>query len=230
MPEIKPPPLRNDCFALPPGVDWTPVDEAKALLKNALSAVVSSGIRVPVEDGFDRILSSNVDAIRSNPSGSNSAVDGFGFAGPIPGGTQIMKLCEGRAAAGVPFPDHVQSGQAVRILTGAILPDGVDTVVLEEDCTIESDRIAFNGPLKQWSNTREAGEDVREGRHGGAPKPEAAPCKSKTTRRRTSRYPMPEWSSWTRASCFAPSSARRLREWRSTPGDQHLWCSSLPDA
>ena len=33
MPEIKPPPLRNDCFALPPGVDWTPVDEAKALLK-----------------------------------------------------------------------------------------------------------------------------------------------------------------------------------------------------
>ena len=163
MPEIKPPPLRNDCFALPPGVDWTPVNEAKALLKNALSAVVSSGIRVPIEDGFDRILSSNVDAIRSNPSGSNSAVDGFGFAGPIPEGPQIMKLCEGRAAAGVPFPDHVQSGQAVRILTGAILPDGVDTVVLEEDCTIESDRIAFNGPLKQWSNTREAGEDVIAG-------------------------------------------------------------------
>ena len=82
MPEIKPPPLRNDCFALPPGVDWTPVDEAKALLKNALSAVVSSGIRIPVEDGFDRILSSNVDAIRSNPSGSNSAVDGLVLQAP----------------------------------------------------------------------------------------------------------------------------------------------------
>ena len=111
MPEIKPPPLRNDCFALPPGVDWTPVDEAKALLKNALSAVVSSGIRIPVEDGFDRILSSNVDAIRSNPSGSNSAVDGFGFAGPIPEGPQVMKLCEGRAAAGVPFPDQCNPGK-----------------------------------------------------------------------------------------------------------------------
>ena len=82
MSEIKPPPLRNDCFALPPGVDWTPVDEAKLLLKKALSAVVSSGARIPVEDGFDRILSSKVDAVRSNPSGSNSAVDGFGFAGP----------------------------------------------------------------------------------------------------------------------------------------------------
>ena len=89
-------------------------------------------------------------------------VDGFGFAGPILEGPQVMKLCEGRAAAGVPFRSSA-IWQAVRILTGAILLDGVDTVVLEEDCTIESDRIAFNGPLKQWSNTREAGEDVIAG-------------------------------------------------------------------
>ena len=45
MPEIQPPPLRNDCFALPPGVDWTPVAEAKRLLRDALSVVVSSGHR-----------------------------------------------------------------------------------------------------------------------------------------------------------------------------------------
>ncbi len=160
MLEIQPPPLRNDCFALPPGVDWTPVDEAKRLLKDALSTVVSSGRRIPVEEACDRILSSDVGAVRSNPPGSNSAVDGYGFAGPIPEGPQIMQLCAGRAAAGVPFPGRVEKGQAVRILTGAILPEGVDTVVLEEDCTIEPDRIAFNGPLKQWSNTREAGEDV----------------------------------------------------------------------
>lgn len=145
MPEIQPPPLRNDCFALPPGVDWTPVNEAKRLLRDALSTVVSSGHRIPVEEACDRILSSDVGAVRSNPPGSNSAVDGYGFAGPIPEGPQIMELCEGRAAAGVPFPGRVEKGQAVRILTGAILPDGVDTVVLEEDCTIETDRIAFDG-------------------------------------------------------------------------------------
>ena len=160
MTEIQPPPLRNDCFALPPGVDWTPVDEAKRLLKDALSTVVSAGHKIPVETASDRILSVDVGAVRSNPPGSNSAVDGYGFAGPIPEGPQIMQLCDGRAAAGVPFAGCVEKGQAVRILTGAILPDGVDTVVLEEDCTIEPDRIAFNGPLKQWSNTREAGEDV----------------------------------------------------------------------
>ena len=41
MPEIQPPPLRNDCFALPPGIDWTPVDEAKQRLRDALSVVVA---------------------------------------------------------------------------------------------------------------------------------------------------------------------------------------------
>ena len=160
MTEIQPPPIRNDCFALPPGVDWTPVDEAKKLLKDALLTVVSAGHQIPVETASDRILSADVGAVRSNPPRSNSAVDGYGFAGPIPDGPQIMQLCDGRAAAGVPFAGCVEKGQAVRILTGAILPDGVDTVVLEEDCTIEPQRIAFNGPLKQWSNTREAGEDV----------------------------------------------------------------------
>ena len=160
MPEIQPPPLRNDCFALPPGVDWTPVAEAKSLLRQALSVDVSSGQLIAVEEACDRILSSDIGAVRSNPPGSNSAVDGYGFAGPIAEGPQIMNLCEGRAAAGVPFKGRVEPGQACRILTGAILPEGVDTVVLEEDCTIEPNRIAFNGPLKQWSNTREAGEDV----------------------------------------------------------------------
>ena len=56
MPEIQPPPLRNDCFALPPGVDWTPVAEAKSLLRQALSVVVSSGQLVAVEGAGDRIL------------------------------------------------------------------------------------------------------------------------------------------------------------------------------
>lgn len=160
MTGIQPPPLKNDCFALPPGVNWTPVDEAKDRLRDALKSVVSSGHRVPVTEARDRILSADVRAARSNPPASNSAVDGYGFRGPIAEGPQIMTLASGRAAAGVPFEGTVEPGQAVRILTGAILPDGVDTVVLEEDCTVESDRIAFNGPLKAGSNTREAGEDV----------------------------------------------------------------------
>ena len=160
---IQPPPLTNDCFALPPGVHWTPVDEARRLLQAALRPVVAQGEIVALEAAFDRILSAPVVAQRSSPPSANSAVDGYGFAGPIPEGACILELMPGRAAAGVPFEGSVLPGCAVRILTGAVIPPGVDTVVLEEDCTITETQIAFNGPLRQGSNTRDAGEDMLEG-------------------------------------------------------------------
>ncbi|MEO1103400.1 MAG: molybdopterin-binding protein, partial [Pseudomonadota bacterium] len=103
-------------------------------------------------------------ARRANPPVANAAVDGFALAGAgVSDGSNIMTLARGRAAAGAPFDGVVQPGEAVRILTGAALPAGVDTVVLEEDCTIEAERIAFNGPLKVGANARKAGEDAHEG-------------------------------------------------------------------
>jgi len=72
-------------------------------------------------------------------------------------------LLPGRAAAGQPHDGAVPPGHALRILTGAILPAGVDTVVLEEDCATDGHRVAFDGPVKPGSNTRKAGEDVVEG-------------------------------------------------------------------
>ena len=91
-------------------------------------------------------------------------MDGYGFAHASTGsGVQILPLIQGRAAAGVPFGGAVPQGVAIRILTGAQLPRGVDTVVLEEDVTLENGQIAFHGDLKPNANTRKAGEDVRQG-------------------------------------------------------------------
>ncbi len=161
-PDIAPPPLRNDCFALPVGVNWTPVDDALALLQNRLTVV--TGIEtVPLMQATGRILAQDVQARRSNPPLPNTAVDGYGFAGPAPDGPCIMPLVEGRAAAGVPFSGQVPPDHAVRVLTGAALPEGVDTVILEEDVTHDQGHIAFRGPLKQGANARKAGEDVVEG-------------------------------------------------------------------
>lgn len=159
---ITPPPLRNDCFALPPGVNWTPVDAALTLLKDRLGPVTASE-DLPLQEAVGRVLAANVIALRSNPPQANSAVDGYGFAGPIPEGPHVMPLVEGRAAAGVPYEGMVPAGQAIRILTGAAIPDGVDTVILEEDVNTADGKIAFNGPLKQGANARTAGEDVIAG-------------------------------------------------------------------
>ncbi len=163
MTGLVPPRLRNDCFAMPQGVAWVPVDDALARLRAALHAVTASE-PVPVAQAMGRVLAEPVTARRSNPPAANSAVDGYGFAHAATGaGVQRLPLVAGRAAAGQPFAGAVPPGHAVRILTGAILPDGVDTVVLEEDCATEGTTVAFDGPVKPRSNTRKAGEDVAAG-------------------------------------------------------------------
>ena len=159
---LKPPPLSNDCFALPPGVNWTPVDEALARLQERLSPVAAVE-EVAIAEALGRILADDVRAKRSNPPQPNTAVDGYGFAGGRAEGPHVLSLVEGRAAAGGAYAGTVPEGMAIRVLTGAALPDGVDTVVLEEDVTTDGAQVAFNGPVKPGSNTRKAGEDVAAG-------------------------------------------------------------------
>lgn len=158
---LRSPRLRNDCFALPPGVHWTPVEEALQRLREGLSPVTDR-TRVQVAEALDRIAADDVLAARAHPPLPNTAVDGYGFAGARAEGLHVLPLVAERAAAGA-SDLTVPEGQAIRILTGAALPQGVDTVILQEDVTQESDSIRFSGPLKRGANTRAAGEDVRQG-------------------------------------------------------------------
>ncbi|MEY8881154.1 molybdopterin-binding protein [Donghicola sp. XS_ASV15] len=160
---ILPPRLRNDCFAMPQGVNWVPVDAALDKLKQALHPIKGVGT-INSHKAQGRILAADAVARRSNPPRPNSAVDGYGFAYEATGDyPQKLPLLRGRAAAGQPFDGAVPHGAAVRILTGAILPDGVDTVVLEEDCALDGASVVFDGPVKPRANTRKAGEDVEAG-------------------------------------------------------------------
>ncbi|PCJ06859.1 MAG: molybdopterin molybdenumtransferase MoeA [Rhodobacteraceae bacterium] len=156
---IKPPPLRNDCFALPAGTHWTPVDEALTTLRDRLTPITALET-LPLDQAIGRVLADDVLAKRPNPPLPNTAVDGYGFAGPIPEGPHVLPLVTGRAAAGIAFEGEVPAGFAIRILTGAALPRGVDTVILEEDVTCDGGQVAFHGPLKKGANARRAGEDV----------------------------------------------------------------------
>lgn len=159
-----PPRLRDDCFAMPQGVTWVPVDDALAKLRAGLVPLTQVET-LPVAKAGGRVLAGDSTALRANPPRANAAVDGYGFAHAALDGTGpfTMALVKGRAAAGQPFAGAVPKGQAIRILTGAILPEGVDTVVMEEDCASDGTRVAFDGPVKARANTRRAGEDVEQG-------------------------------------------------------------------
>ncbi len=163
MSGLKPPPLRDDCFALPAGVDWTPVDQALDRLRARLHPVVGQET-CNITNALGRILAEPVIAARANPPLANTAVDGYGFAGEIlTGGDHVLPLAPGRAAAGPRYPGHVPKGHAIRILTGAALPKGVDTVVMQEDVTLGNGEIAFRAGVKPGANTRKAGEDIAAG-------------------------------------------------------------------
>jgi molybdopterin molybdotransferase len=160
---LTPPKLTNDCFSLPSGVNWTPVDEALDALRKAMRPVVGETSR-RVSDASGAVLSHGVTANRSNPPAANSAVDGYGFAhSSLPTGDAVLPLVDGRAAAGGAYHREVPAGSAIRILTGAILPKGVDTVVLEEDCNTNAIQVAFRNDIRAGANTREAGEDIKAG-------------------------------------------------------------------
>ncbi|MEM8555067.1 MAG: gephyrin-like molybdotransferase Glp [Pseudomonadota bacterium] len=160
---IEQPPLRNDCFAMPPGVDWTPVDVALETLRAGLSPVV--GVEtVALDAAMGRVLAEDVVARRSHPPAANSAVDGYGMAlGSLGQPPHTLPLVEGRSAAGEAYEGYVPAGHAIRILTGALIPKGVDAVVLEEDCAITDTHISFSAGLKPGANVRPAGEDIGKG-------------------------------------------------------------------
>ena len=133
-------PLKNDCFALPAGVVWTPVDDALADLRARLSPVTAVE-SVALDAAQGRVLARDVVAGVSLPPADNSAVDGYAVAHAslTPSGEQRLALRPGRAAAGAPFDGTVKAGEAVRILTGAVMPDGTDSVVMDEDTEAGND-------------------------------------------------------------------------------------------
>ena len=101
-----------------------------------------------MSDSLDYILYEDILANRSNPPVGNTAVDGFGFAHQsIKNQNRKLNLCVDRIAAGDSYQGIVPQGSAIKILTGAELPRGVDTVVLQEEVTIENDNFILNTDL-----------------------------------------------------------------------------------
>jgi molybdopterin molybdotransferase len=154
--------LSNDCFAF--GGALMPIDEATALIAERLSPVAAVET-VPLIGADGRILVEDVTAPIDLPPFDNSAVDGYAvrFADLKPQGETMLPV-RGRIAAGADIVAPGQAGAAVRIFTGAPMPDGFDTVFMQEDVRLaENGTVALPAGLKQGANRRLAGEDIQRG-------------------------------------------------------------------
>ena len=137
--------------------------EAISLL-NGLAAPVKEFEEVGIHAAAGRVGAEIVLAPRSSPAHNNSAVDGyaFAFADYDPKSGALLPIA-GRIAAGDAAPSPVPPGCAARIFTGAVMPEGCDTVAMQEDCRAEGRAVFIAGGLKKGVNRRLAGEDMAEG-------------------------------------------------------------------
>lgn len=153
--------LSNDCFAF--GGQLMSAADALARLAERLT-VVAEPEDVALKDACGRILAEDVVAQRSVPPHDNAAVDGYAvFYEDLKGDAETRLEVAGRAAAGHPLGSAARRGQAVRVFTGAPMPDGPDTVFMQEDCRLDRGAVVVPPGIKRGANRRRAGEDVTAG-------------------------------------------------------------------
>jgi molybdopterin molybdotransferase len=154
--------LSNDCFAQGAKRRMTAA-EALDLLGTRLAAVAAIE-PVALKAAHGRILAEDVIAARAVPPHDNSAVDGYAvrFDDLSQIGETRLKIA-GRAAAGHPVDAALAPKGAVRIFTGAKMPDGADTVMMQEDCREEDGFVLVPPGIEKGANRRRAGEDVAPG-------------------------------------------------------------------
>jgi len=153
--------LSDDCFAFGGAL----MSGAEALrLIEARTVALPEPETVPLARACDRILASPVVAARDVPPHDNAAVDGYAvFFDDLPPGAETVLPVEGRATAGHPLSRAARRGAAIRIFTGAPMPEGPDTVFMQEDCREDGGKVRLPPGLKRGANRRRAGEDVRSG-------------------------------------------------------------------
>lgn len=162
--------LLDDCFLH--DKDRLRHGDAVALLKSRISTVTGLE-RVGISDAAGRILAQAAVAERPVPAHTNSAVDGYAISFAHYNREAGSRFAiSARAAAGRPLSIPPATDTALRIFTGAIMPEGFDTVAMQEDCTVgtagsegtgQATHVAVPPGLKAGANVRRAGEDVAAG-------------------------------------------------------------------
>ncbi len=140
-----------------------PVAKARAFIHQFL-APIEGVLRVPVRSALGRVLAQDVVSPVDVPAHRNSAMDGWAMrAADLAAEAETTLQEVGASFAGKPYAGSVGKGQCVRIMTGGVVPEGADTVVMQERAKANAKAITFPGGQKLGQNVREAGEDLRAG-------------------------------------------------------------------
>ena len=158
---MSPPEPLPDCYEGDP--DLLPPDEAMRRIRAHVRAVDATET-VAVIDALGRVTARDVVSSMNVPGHVNSAMDGYACAGDsLPEAGPRWYEVAGAAYAGKPFAGRIGPSQAVRIMTGAVMPEGADTVVMQEHVEVDGDRVRIPPGARPGQHVRLAGEDLVAG-------------------------------------------------------------------
>jgi molybdopterin molybdotransferase len=164
-----------EAAAFPTGLS---VEQARERIVEACSARVLPPERIALASALGRTLAGDASAPFDIPGFTNSAMDGFAVRGrdlPASGEKEFRLI--GEILAGGAQPPEVAAGCCVRIMTGAAIPRGADTVVMKENTRVDGQRVTVSAGTSSGANVRPAGEDYRSGEVGVARGEELTPAR-----------------------------------------------------
>jgi len=118
---------------------------------------------IALDAGWHRVLARDLAALRTQPPQAMSAMDGYAVRAADAADPSARLKVIGEVAAGRPFEQKVAVGEAVRIFTGGVIPEGADAVIIQEDTTVDGDRIGITEAAVKGRHIRPAGVDFNEG-------------------------------------------------------------------
>lgn len=136
---------------------------AEALRRVLAAAQPLPAVAVPLNDAQGLVLAGDLTALRTQPPAAVSAMDGYAVRAEDVAQASATLTVIGEVAAGHPFDGAVGKGEAARIYTGGVMPEGSDTVVIQELATRDGDKVTFQKPTAKGRNVRDAGIDFTKG-------------------------------------------------------------------
>lgn len=159
----KTPPLNDSYFC-----DFDPaaitIEQAQQVIQQTAQRVAETEV-VDIRSALGRVLRRDAVSTVDNPPNDNSAMDGYAVRVADCQDENVTLSVVGKSFAGSPFDGKVKAGEAVRIMTGAKIPAGVDAVVMQEQTLFDAEKqqVTFTVAVKKGQNIREQGEDITTG-------------------------------------------------------------------
>lgn len=146
-----------------PKTPWLSVEQAISRMTTAVKKIQGTEV-LPIRDALNRVLAKDVVSTINVPPYANSAMDGYAFnANDLPTSAENTLTLIGKSFAGIPFEGEVKAGECVRIMTGAQMANGTDTVIMQEQVQVSENAITIKSGHCKNENVRHIGEDIKNG-------------------------------------------------------------------